>query len=107
MQRDYRAICDQCASEYKLSQLRKRFDGAIVCPSCWEPRHPQEHIRPRREPQPPRNVRPDREPVYIQTCPTTGVTATAGYAVVGCSVVGNATVIDPSVPEATVAESGL
>lgn len=107
MRRDYRAICDQCASEYKLSELRKRFDGAIVCRACWEPRHPQEHIRPRREPQPPRNVRPDREPSYAQVCTMEGVTAYAGYAVVGCALAGAAPAIDPSTPEATVAESGL
>lgn len=97
MRHDFRAICDQCASEWKLSQLRKRFDGAMCCPYCWETRHPQEFIRPRKEAKPPRDTRPQPADVFIAdwepdgvnpACPTGSWQAIAGVAVAGCAVAG-------------------
>lgn len=46
---DSNAICDVCGWKYKQSQLRKRWDGAMVCNKDWEPRHPQDDIRIRSE----------------------------------------------------------
>lgn len=46
---DSNAICDECGFEYKQSQLRKRWDGAMVCSKDWEPRHPQDNIKIRAE----------------------------------------------------------
>lgn len=42
---DRNAICDMCGFEYKLSVLRKRWDGLLVCNKDWEARHPQDYIR--------------------------------------------------------------
>jgi len=36
-----RALCDRCAFEYKLSELREEWNGAKVCSECYEPKHPQ------------------------------------------------------------------
>ena len=36
-----KALCDRCAFEYKLSELREEWNGAKVCPDCYEPKHPQ------------------------------------------------------------------
>lgn len=41
----YNAICDVCGLKYKASDLKKRWDGAMVCEWDWETRHPQEFIR--------------------------------------------------------------
>lgn len=38
-------ICDSCGKKVKSSSVRKRWDGFIVCHSCWEPRHPQDFLR--------------------------------------------------------------
>ena len=38
---DFNAICDQCGRGFKSSELRKRWDGAMVDDACWEPYHPQ------------------------------------------------------------------
>src|SRR3990167_10513331 len=43
---DWNAICDVCGFKFKASQLRKRWDGLMVCDIDWESRHPQELIRP-------------------------------------------------------------
>lgn len=50
MKRQYNAICDVCGFEYKNWQLRKRWDGRMVCKEDWEMRHPQDLARvPRTE----------------------------------------------------------
>ena len=36
-----KGLCDRCAFEYKLHELREEWNGAKVCPQCYEPKHPQ------------------------------------------------------------------
>ena len=36
-----KGLCHRCAFEYKLSELREEWNGAKVCPDCYEPKHPQ------------------------------------------------------------------
>lgn len=47
---DWNAICDVCGFKFKASQLRKRWDGFMVCSVDYEERHPQDLLRiPRSE----------------------------------------------------------
>lgn len=39
------SICDECGKKVKSSELKKRWDGLMVCPKDWEPRQPQDFIR--------------------------------------------------------------
>lgn len=39
--------CPVCGFKKRVSQGRYRWDKVFVCTDCWEPRHPQETIRPR------------------------------------------------------------
>lgn len=57
---DWNAWCDECGFKYKASKLRKRYDGFMVCQSCWEPRHPSEMRRAKAETATPTFVRPFR-----------------------------------------------
>ena len=65
----WNAVCDQCGFEYKSSQLRLQWNNLRTCcgpgtNGCWEPRHPQEMMRGKRDEQAPPWVRPqppDRE----------------------------------------------
>lgn len=41
----WNACCDQCGRVFKSGQLRPRWDNAMVCAQCWEPRHPQDYLR--------------------------------------------------------------
>lgn len=44
----WNVICDACGFKRKSDEVRKRWDGFIVCSdTCWEPRHPQDFIRSR------------------------------------------------------------
>jgi len=44
---DWNAICDVCGRRYKDTDLRKRWDGLIVCPQDYEERQPQDFVRAR------------------------------------------------------------
>ena len=47
---DWLADCDVCGFTYYASELRKRWDGFMVCSSDYEERHPQDLLRiPRSE----------------------------------------------------------
>jgi len=38
----WNAICDVCGFKFKNIDLRKRWDGLMVCRDDWEPRHPSD-----------------------------------------------------------------
>jgi hypothetical protein len=40
-------ICDVCGGKFKFSEVRKRWDGLIVCANDFETDHPQKYIRVR------------------------------------------------------------
>ena len=58
---DSKACCDCCGFDFKQSQLRKRWDGAMVCSKDWEPRHPQDSIKIRGERNNVKDARPEPE----------------------------------------------
>ena len=50
MERSWNVICDVCGFKYKNHQLKKRWDGLIVCEEDFESRHPQDFAKiPRTE----------------------------------------------------------
>lgn len=44
---DHLAICDECGFKFYRSELRRRWDNALVCRKDWEQRHPQDFVRAR------------------------------------------------------------
>ena len=63
--------CDRCGQRYKLNVLkelivRTRKTNVMVCPTCWEPDHPQnmQGMYPVEDPQGLRNPRPDKSLTY-------------------------------------------
>lgn len=62
---DHLAICDVCGFKFKGSQLRLRWDNAMVCAKDWEPRQPQDLLRPGRVSRPLKNPRPEPDDVFI------------------------------------------
>lgn len=60
------AECDRCGQRYKLTQLKKQVlktktYNLLVCPTCWDPDHPQLQLGmyPVDDPQGIRDPRPD------------------------------------------------
>lgn len=48
---DWNFECDSCGQKKKASTAKKRWDGFMVCPSCFETRHPQDFLRARQDNQ--------------------------------------------------------
>lgn len=46
---DWNALCDSCGRKFKASQLKRRWDGLMVCKEDYELRHPQEFLRVQKE----------------------------------------------------------
>lgn len=93
---NWNAICDVCGVKYKASQLKKRWDGLMVCEEDWESRHPQDFIRGHRESNQVPWTRPVVPDQFIQvtyadtgTCTATGMLGQADYGTAGCMIVGN------------------
>lgn len=70
------AMCDRCGQRYKLTELKKevkkqRVYDLLVCPTCWDPDHPQLMLGtfPVDDPQALRNPRTDT--TYITSGPMT------------------------------------
>lgn len=64
---DWNAQCDQCGRKKKASQLKRNWQGLMVCAdTCWEPRQPQDYARGAPPEQPPPWVRPETAPIWIE-----------------------------------------
>lgn len=42
-------ICDICGFKIRASQSRSTWEGRIVCEADWEPRHPQDFVRAKKD----------------------------------------------------------
>ena len=42
---EWNLICDSCSIKYKANKAKQRWDGFIVCPNCYEQRHPQDFVK--------------------------------------------------------------
>ena len=45
----WNAICDVCGWKFKSHELKRRWDGKMVCDEDFETRHPSDFIRTVRE----------------------------------------------------------
>ena len=64
---DWNAICDECGFKFKASELRKRWDGYMVCPKDWEVRHPQDFLKGRKDDQTVAWTRPEQEDDFVDS----------------------------------------
>lgn len=70
----WNAICDRCGFEYKSAKLRREWTGIMACSGpgtngCYEPRHPQDMVRGRKDKQAPQWVRPEPDDTFITPGP--------------------------------------
>lgn len=83
---DYNAICDQCGTKFKASQLKKDWQGFYMCQSCWEPRHPQEFVRGTQDQQTPPWTRPGGADILLYVCDLASQSSVAGLAIASCMI---------------------
>lgn len=46
---DWLYACQRCGRTYYASQTRKEWTSLRVCGRCWEPRHPQDFVRGKKD----------------------------------------------------------
>ena len=83
---DWNLICDVCSSKIKASKSKHRWDGFIVCPSCYETRHPQDFLRSKADKQSVPYSRPRPADVYVHSCSMATSSAYTELATADCSM---------------------
>jgi hypothetical protein len=78
----WNVICDVCGVRHKADQVRKRWDGLMVCAEDWETDHPQKFLRVRSDPKPVPFVRSEPADTFADTRAIAGI-AVAGIAIAG------------------------
>jgi len=58
-------ICDICAGRLLNTEAKKNWEGLLVHPRCWDPRHPQELIRARKDKISVKDSRPEGQDVFL------------------------------------------
>lgn len=83
-------VCDSCGFDIRAKDIRETWDHRMVCPSDWEPRHPQDFVRSKHDrigaEEP---VRPPPQDLFISTCGL-GITSVSSMAVCSESVCNDA-----------------
>lgn len=98
-------VCDVCGMDFRSSEVRQRWDGAVVCDADYETRHQQDYVRTHADviaAQGP--VRQQPEDVFTNgICQTRS--AVAGQAIAGCAIAGMK--VYTTMPAGTFSGSGL
>jgi len=90
-------ICDSCSKKIKASESKQRWDGLIVCPSCYEQRHPQDFVKARQDKITVPFSRPKEVPTYTDVpyidlgatlCTPQAASGMAGICTTGCARAG-------------------
>jgi len=55
------AHCIICGLNYRMSEMKRTWDGKLVCSQCWEPRHEQEFLKAKQDKISPALVQPEPE----------------------------------------------
>lgn len=84
----WNVVCQVCGRRYKSDQIRKRWDGLLVCSEDYEERNILDFQRtqPERQDVPYQNNEPTDE--FILSCTIRGNNAIPAYAVPGCMIPG-------------------
>jgi len=65
---EWNVHCDVCGFKFKSGQIKKRWDGFMVCDADWEADHPQKHIRVTETSQAVPYVREQQDDTFVNVC---------------------------------------
>lgn len=82
-------ICDVCGGKFKFSEVRKRWDGLIVCANDFETDHPQKYIRVRESGLAVPVIRDRPEDVFVPYCDIWTSSGRADFGTADCSQADN------------------
>ena len=81
----WNALCDVCGFKFKSTDLKKRWDGLMVCHNDFEYDHPQKFLRVRERSQGLPWSRPRPEDTFVFVCTAAGATSFADVATADCA----------------------
>lgn len=64
----WNAVCDVCGFQFKAYQIKKRWDGLMVCSEDYETDHPQKYIRVQEDGKPTPWSRPEPTDSFVLVC---------------------------------------
>jgi hypothetical protein len=86
---NWKVACHVCGFWYPSGEIKKRWDGLLVCEKDYETRHPQTLLKVRGEHAFPSFVSKDASPdEYVNICNIITSSPYVSLATVGCSTVG-------------------
>jgi hypothetical protein len=85
---NWKFACHRCGFWFPSGEIRRQWDGLLVCKKDWEPRHPQTLIKIRSDFSVPDFVSKDGTDTFVQNCDIFGSSPYAGMAVAGCAQAG-------------------
>lgn len=83
--------CDVCGFKFKSDQIKKRWDGLMVCENDFEHDHPQKFLRVREDKQSVPFVRKQADDVFTTVCYIWGSSGYADLATADCGRADNNT----------------
>lgn len=83
--------CDVCKFKFKSTEIRKRWDGLMVCKDDWETDHPQKYLRVHADKISVPYVRQESTDSQINICYIYATAAYAGLGEAGCMQAGLST----------------
>ena len=87
---EWKVVCDVCGFWYTSGEVKKRWDGLIVCKKDFETRHPQTLLRTRTaEKITPAFIRSEPVDRFVSVCTIEHQSGYAGMASAGCAQAGN------------------
>jgi hypothetical protein len=88
-------ICDSCGKKMKANKAKHRWDGFLVCDSCWEPRQSLDFVKAKKEKIGVPYSRPEITDQFISVSWTTELSCTpitkvaqADFGTADCATVG-------------------
>lgn len=84
--------CDVCGFKFKATDIKKRWDGLMVCKDDWEPDHPQKYIRVTEDIQVVPFVRHQADNTFTYVCYIYASMAYADLAEADCARADNTTI---------------
>ena len=83
--------CDVCGFKFKSDQIKKRWDGLMVCSDDFEHDHPQKFLRVKEDRQTVPFVRKQSDDTFKTVCYLWDSSGYADLAAADCAVVENTT----------------
>jgi hypothetical protein len=63
---DHYSVCGRCGLKHYRSELKYEWNGLLVCPNCWNPRHPQMDLLVPPDRLVPDDPRPEPPDLFIE-----------------------------------------